>query len=252
MSYPPQPGGPQDQPPGHNPNQYGQNQGQYQGPYQGPYQGQYQDPYQGHGQYGQYPGNQGPYQQQGYPPYGPPQKSYAGLIIAIVVVVFLLLIGGGIALFLTARASGDHAGTEPPASAQPPAPTAQSEPTEPTEPTQPTEPIQPTQPTQPTQPQIPTPGSNPAAVAAVRTLGQKYAIAINTENEAAATALTCSTDTPGIAYTIAAGRYKSVTVDSVRVDSSLSAQIALKLSASSPTPLSLVAFNRDNRWCVLI
>jgi hypothetical protein len=259
MNYPPHPGGPQDQPPDQNPNQYGQNQGPYGGPDQnqvphqgqgqygqGQYsQGQYsQGQYgQGQGQYGQYPGYQGPHQQSGYPPYGPPHRSYTGLIIAIFVVVLVLLVGGGIALVLVARASNDNAGTEPPVSAQP---------TQPTEPTQPTQPTQPIQPTQPTPPQTAPPGNEPAAIAAVRSLGQKYASAINTQNEAAATALTCGQDTPGIAYTVAAGRYTSVAVDSVRVDSSLSGQIALKLSASSPVPLTLVAFNRDNRWCVLI
>jgi hypothetical protein len=218
MSYPPRQGGPQDQGPNEQPLQ---NPGQYGGQQPG------------------YP----PYQQPGYPPYLPPKKTHAGLVVGIVAVVVLLLAGGGAALFLTSGDSeGDSTTTEPAATAT-------------VQPTDPTEPTQPTQPTPAQTSATSTPGGDngdPAAVAAVRALGQKYATAINTENQAAATALTCGKDTPGIAYTIAAGQYKNVSLDTVKADSSTSAQINLKLSASSPVPLTLVAFHRDGRWCVLI
>jgi hypothetical protein len=209
-------------------------------------QGPYQQP-------GGYP--QGPYQQS-YPPYQqgpgyqqgpPPQRNRTGLIIAIVALVVIVLAGGGLVLFL-ARGEGTEAPTaQPSQNASAPSPTPETSEPESVPPS----------PTAPASTPAATPSvkerGNPADVAVVRSLAQKYVNAINGQQEATARALTCGKDTPGITYTLFAGTYRNMSLTGVEVMSPTSASFDLRPRPDSTVPVGVTVFRRGSSpWCVLI
>jgi hypothetical protein len=253
MTYPPQGGQPdpygqqnppygQQGPPGQYgqqpPGQYGQYGQQPQTgpqPQMGPPQAGPQPPYGQTAQFGDPYGQQQPYGQPGFQG-GEPPKSKRGMVIAIIVIAVLVLGGGGVAVWqLTKGDDNPNASdntsqtTEPPSDAPP---TSEDSPSD--------EPPSET-------------GSPSGDTSAVQTVAQEYADAVNSSNEAAATALMCNkSGGPGVLYTELAGQVP-VEPGEIEMVSDDTATVKYTAQGDAGGPAAPLFFeNQDGAWCVTV
>ncbi|SMD25516.1 flagellar basal body-associated FliL family protein [Kibdelosporangium aridum] len=194
--------------------------GHYPGPHGQPYGGQ--PPYGSQPPYGPPPG---------WPPPPPPQKNKTGLIVAIVVAA-VLLIGGTVTVVLlttgddkpTSTASGNTP-VPPPQSGSKPPPSGSKK-----------------------------PGTgnveNKAEVeAAVTKVAQQYAEAMNRQDAAAATQLTCKKADPGVVYETAAGKLEA-TVLHVTIYSATRTTVNLGAKGVDTRGAPLPIVQENGTWCV--
>jgi hypothetical protein len=81
-------------------------------------------------------------------------------------------------------------------------------------------------------------------------VAQSYIEAIMAEDEAAATALTCSGDSSGALYAATAGNQSELTIAGGQVDSESSGTVEVGIGTQEPLPLPMSV--QDGTWCVTL